>query len=606
MTDWSTELLPLFKRVTLLLMIKEKIMQLILKSTATVFIARDIHGTCKPVNIIIETFEKALGDKKDAYLVFLGDILDRGNESLECLYKVLSIFEKYPDRVIVLKGNHELLHVVNGSYGNVTFEGEIHEAFCDMVNEMPISCILEIGNIRYFLSHASFPSTSGNFDDIKDLSDIIAFNSKFEEKAEADKKFKEYKNKIINTWHEQTKEFKDDEIGTPDKVKEDIEAIINVLRHFAESEYFNKDKIRENYRSFARKINEVLTEKLEDKDLSECLNLIMRHPDSYYDGTFTDKLIQTPLKLYGYEKNHIKNLISAYKKIYDEIDQSTSNQVQTIVPSDTPSFILRNINIYNIKKIEGIISDKKYCFDAIAKLFDKISSTVITDSYKQIMNAIIDDLQDHKYDQKVIDEISTIINSPDTLCPNEWGKFVNEWISTIEQKAVFMKKYDQLKETLERIKESYLMKALDSDEYNTLMEQTYNNEWYVIVECAVWLDIYIKKTKFKGGYRGESRNGKITFEGLNHESFASLMKRCGINCFIRGHEVMPNCLRGYDFELKQEIFSTKDDESHTINNESSLYIALHSTIAYAAHGKEYSTARALIINSEGVQSITLC
>lgn len=40
-------------------------------------------------------------------LVFLGDYIDRGPQSLECMDYVMNLNKQYPERVICLKGNHE-------------------------------------------------------------------------------------------------------------------------------------------------------------------------------------------------------------------------------------------------------------------------------------------------------------------------------------------------------------------------------------------------------------------------------------------------------------------------------------------------------------------
>lgn len=65
------------------------------------FITSDIHGC-------IEEFEELLThwNKKDT-LVIMGDLIDRGENSLKVIQLIMELKEEYGDRVIVLQGNHD-------------------------------------------------------------------------------------------------------------------------------------------------------------------------------------------------------------------------------------------------------------------------------------------------------------------------------------------------------------------------------------------------------------------------------------------------------------------------------------------------------------------
>jgi protein phosphatase len=73
-----------------------------LSEVGRVIVVGDIHGD-------YESFRKAcsLFDEKNDYLIFLGDYADRGSRGVEVIEGVLALLEKYPSRVIALKGNHE-------------------------------------------------------------------------------------------------------------------------------------------------------------------------------------------------------------------------------------------------------------------------------------------------------------------------------------------------------------------------------------------------------------------------------------------------------------------------------------------------------------------
>lgn len=66
----------------------------------------DIHGMYEK---LIRLMEKVQFDPTEDLLVFLGDYIDRGSHSLECLDYVMKLNLQYPDRVIPLLGNHEVM-----------------------------------------------------------------------------------------------------------------------------------------------------------------------------------------------------------------------------------------------------------------------------------------------------------------------------------------------------------------------------------------------------------------------------------------------------------------------------------------------------------------
>lgn len=71
----------------------------------------DLHGSAKDLLSI-----QSLGISQDYSLVFLGDYVDRGPDSLEILEAVLSLKVAFPFRVVLLRGNHEISSM-NEVYG---------------------------------------------------------------------------------------------------------------------------------------------------------------------------------------------------------------------------------------------------------------------------------------------------------------------------------------------------------------------------------------------------------------------------------------------------------------------------------------------------------
>ena len=72
-------------------------------------IVGDLHGDLKSLVHILDDsnfLSKARSDR-DVLLVFLGDYGDRGPHSPEVYYVVLKLKEMFPERVILMRGNHE-------------------------------------------------------------------------------------------------------------------------------------------------------------------------------------------------------------------------------------------------------------------------------------------------------------------------------------------------------------------------------------------------------------------------------------------------------------------------------------------------------------------
>jgi len=81
-------------------------------SESEIYVIGDIHGNLDTLLRLIEIIEK----KNPEYVIFLGDIVDRGIKQLECLILILALKIRYPNKYYLLKGNHETLDM-NQYYG---------------------------------------------------------------------------------------------------------------------------------------------------------------------------------------------------------------------------------------------------------------------------------------------------------------------------------------------------------------------------------------------------------------------------------------------------------------------------------------------------------
>jgi diadenosine tetraphosphatase ApaH/serine/threonine PP2A family protein phosphatase len=114
---------------------------IVLRVDCAVCVVGDIHGSLHDLVRIIRTH----GITRN-YL-FLGDYVDRGQFSLECILLLFALFVKYPGQFNLLRGNHELRQVA-GTYGFRTeimehYSVAVFDAFCSAFAWMPLAAIVQ-------------------------------------------------------------------------------------------------------------------------------------------------------------------------------------------------------------------------------------------------------------------------------------------------------------------------------------------------------------------------------------------------------------------------------------------------------------------------------
>ena len=100
-------------------------------------------------------------DSAHKYL-FLGDYVDRGSYSCECIVYLLSLKVVYPDRVFLIRGNHESRSMTSREYLDgpsfltecqVKVGAEAYEGFMKAFDALPIGAVVETGLGRWFCCH---------------------------------------------------------------------------------------------------------------------------------------------------------------------------------------------------------------------------------------------------------------------------------------------------------------------------------------------------------------------------------------------------------------------------------------------------------------------
>jgi hypothetical protein len=80
---------------------------LLLPKGYKVAVVADLHGSNVQKILDLTEAERRLQNGEKFLLLFLGDVGDKGDYSVECWDKILHLVDAYPQNVFVLKGNHE-------------------------------------------------------------------------------------------------------------------------------------------------------------------------------------------------------------------------------------------------------------------------------------------------------------------------------------------------------------------------------------------------------------------------------------------------------------------------------------------------------------------
>ena len=144
--------------------IKEQ--KMLVELEAPLHVCGDIHGQYYD---LLRIFEHC-GYPGEYNYLFLGDYVDRGKQSLETVCLLLCYKIKYPEKVTLLRGNHES-SVTNRIYGfydecKRRYNVRIWRSFTDLFNYLPVAAIIDE---KILCMHGGLSPELKNLQNIQDI-----------------------------------------------------------------------------------------------------------------------------------------------------------------------------------------------------------------------------------------------------------------------------------------------------------------------------------------------------------------------------------------------------------------------------------------------------
>ena len=139
---------------------------IILELHAPFYIVGDIHGNIFDLIRVLTS-----SPPPNSRFLFLGDYVDRGEYSVECITLLFSLMLVYPDSIFLLRGNHEF-ETMNANYGfadevMAIYESKaVYDACNDTFMYMPL---IGIFNNRIFCVHGGIAPRATDLSELKKI-----------------------------------------------------------------------------------------------------------------------------------------------------------------------------------------------------------------------------------------------------------------------------------------------------------------------------------------------------------------------------------------------------------------------------------------------------
>ncbi|KAI2968525.1 hypothetical protein CBS147323_4310 [Aspergillus niger] len=137
---------------------------ILLDLEAPIKICGDVHGQYYD---LLRLFEYG-GFPPESNYLFLGDYVDRGKQSVECICLLLAYKIKYPENFFILRGNHECASInrIYGFYDECKrrYNVKLWKTFIDCFNCLPIAAIIDD---KIFCTHGGLSPDLTSMDQIR-------------------------------------------------------------------------------------------------------------------------------------------------------------------------------------------------------------------------------------------------------------------------------------------------------------------------------------------------------------------------------------------------------------------------------------------------------
>lgn len=137
-----------------------------IKINGKTFIIGDLHGQIEELVYII----KECFPIPDSKFLFLGDLVDRGRNSVEVVALLFSLKILYPERFFLIRGNHESRYETktNGFLAECSskMNKRIWEPFCETFDKMPLCAVV---NNSAFCVHGGISKNAKTIEEINQI-----------------------------------------------------------------------------------------------------------------------------------------------------------------------------------------------------------------------------------------------------------------------------------------------------------------------------------------------------------------------------------------------------------------------------------------------------